>query len=73
LKNLPERERLNRELLMCRDFMPFIPPLVLKVNIPKSDPNNTEIVNDMIDLLITSKFDVQMFPSLDINVYYIAL
>ena len=27
----------------------------------------------MIDLLITSKFTVQMFPSLNINVYYIAL
>lgn len=70
---LPERERINRELLICKDFMPHIPPLVLKVNIPKSDLNNNEIVNDMIDLLITSMFTVQMFPSLDINVYYIAL
>ena len=30
--------------------------LVLRVNIPKALPNNTEIVNNMIELLTTSKF-----------------
>lgn len=75
LREFPERDRLNRELLLCRDFMPFVPPLVLKVNLPIAlkDQSNTEIINDMIDLLITSKFNVQMFPSLNINVYFIAL
>ena len=73
MRDFPERDRLNRELLLCREFMPFVPPLALKVNLPIGNQNNTEIINDMIDLLITSKFTVQMFPSLDINVYYIAL
>lgn len=58
LREFPERERLNRELLLCRDFMPFVPPLVLKVNLPIGNTSNTEIINDMIDLLITSKFTV---------------
>jgi len=58
LREFPERDRLNRELLLCRDFMPFVPPLVLKVNLPRGNQSNTEIINDMIDLLITSKFTV---------------
>ena len=43
LKEFPERDRINRELLLCRDFMPFVPPLVLKVNLPITlkDQSNT--------------------------------
>lgn len=61
---LPERERLSKELLICRDYMPYVPPLVLKVFIPKDnhdDPStlgNSDVVNNMLELLSTAKFNV---------------
>lgn len=51
--------------------MPYVPPLVLKVFIPKDnhdDPStlgNSDVVNNMLELLSTAKFNVQMFPSLE--------
>ena len=53
---LPERDRLNKELLLCRDYMPFVPPLVVKVDL--KNPENSEVINNMIDQLSTAKFNV---------------
>jgi hypothetical protein len=53
--------------------MPHIPPVVLKVNLPLGNDTNTDIVNEMVQTLHTSKFQVQMFPSLNIDIYYIAI
>jgi hypothetical protein len=71
---MPERERLNQELLLCREYMPFVPPLVLKISIPRGKQENAEIINNMIELLVSSKFTVNMFPTpLDPDIYFITL
>lgn len=62
-----ERDRVTKQLLLCRDYMPQIPLLVVKVNLPYENQNNSEVVNNMIEQLINQKFQIQMFPSLEAN------
>lgn len=59
------RKDLNQDLLMCREFMPSVPLLVLLVYVPVSNKantelasGNTEIVNGMIKNLVNAKFTV---------------
>lgn len=50
--------------------MAQVPPFVLKVNKTKENKN---IINNMIIVLQNQGFTVQMFPSLNPELYYIAL
>ncbi|CDW83357.1 anoctamin-like protein [Stylonychia lemnae] len=69
-KPMTEQEIINKRLIASRQIMPQVPPLVLKVN---KSQENKQIINGMVNVLQNQGFDVQIFPSLNPDLYYIAL
>lgn len=56
-------------MIKCREYLPKVPILVMKVNIKE-----TEIVNRMIEVLNKQKFNVYLFPTAaDPQIFYICL
>eukprot|EP00347_Sterkiella_histriomuscorum_P016772 403351910 len=66
-----EKDRVDKELIQCRNHLPMVPPFILRVSTEKE--NSKAIINGMIVVLQNQGFTVQMFPAIKQKEFFIAL